>query len=33
MFVRSDAAGYDAKKAAMDMIWGSFEMYSGGGSD
>lgn len=32
MFVRSDAASYEAKKAAMDMIWGSFEMYSGGAS-
>jgi hypothetical protein len=32
MFVRSDAASYDAKKATMDMIWGSFEMYSGGAS-
>jgi hypothetical protein len=32
MFVRSDEASYNAKKAAMDMIWGSFEMYSGGAS-
>lgn len=32
MFVRSDAASYDSKKATMDMIWGSFEMYSGGAS-
>lgn len=32
MFVRSDEAGYNAKKATMDMIWGSFEMYSGGAS-
>jgi uncharacterized protein YceK len=32
MFVRSDEASYDAKKATMDMIWGSFEMYSGGSS-
>lgn len=30
MFVRSDVASYEAKKATMDMIWGSFEMYSGG---
>jgi hypothetical protein len=30
MFVTTDAASYDAKKATMDMIWGSFEMYSGG---
>jgi hypothetical protein len=30
MFVRSDAASYESKKATMDMIWGSFEMYSGG---
>lgn len=33
MFVRSDEASYDAKKATMDMIWGSFEMYSGGASN
>ncbi len=32
MFVRSDEASYNAKKATMDMIWGSFEMYSGGAS-
>ena len=32
MFVRSDEAGYNAKKATMDLIWGSFEMYSGGAS-
>ena len=32
MFVRSDEASYDKKKATMDMIWGSFEMYSGGSS-
>ena len=32
MFVRSDVASYDKKKATMDMIWGSFEMYSGGSS-
>ncbi|SRR5215204_722887 len=32
MFVRSDVASFEAKKAAMDMIWGSFEMYSGGGN-
>ena len=32
MFVRSDEASYEAKKATMDMIWGSFEMYSGGAS-
>ncbi len=32
MFVRSDDKTYDAKKATMDMIWGSFEMYSGGAS-
>ena len=32
MFVRSDEGSYSAKKATMDMIWGSFEMYSGGAS-
>ena len=32
MIVRSDAASYDSKKATMDNIWGSFEMYSGGAS-
>jgi hypothetical protein len=32
MFVRSDEASYEAKKATMDTIWGSFEMYSGGAS-
>lgn len=32
MFVRSDAASYESKKATMDAIWGSFEMYSGGAS-
>jgi len=32
MFVRSDTASYEAKKATMDMIWGSFEIYSGGAS-
>lgn len=32
MFVRVDEASYNAKKATMDMIWGSFEMYSGGGN-
>ena len=32
MFVRSDEGSYNAKKATMDMIWGSFEMYSGGSS-
>ena len=33
MFVISDAASYDSKKATMDAIWGSFEMYSGGASN
>ena len=33
MIVRSDVATYDAKKATMDTIWGSFEMYSGGASN
>lgn len=33
MFVRSDEKTYDAKKATMDAIWGSFEMYSGGASN
>lgn len=32
MFVRSAEADYNAKKATMDMIWGSFEMFSGGAS-
>lgn len=32
MFVRSAAADYEKNKATMDMIWGSFEMYSGGAS-
>ncbi|CAN5225738.1 hypothetical protein BH10ACI1_BH10ACI1_24980 [soil metagenome] len=32
MFVRSDVASYESKKATMDAIWGSFEMYSGGAS-
>lgn len=32
MIVRSAAADYDKNKATMDMIWGSFEMYSGGAS-
>lgn len=32
MFVRSSAADYEKNKATMDMIWGSFEMYSGGSS-
>jgi hypothetical protein len=32
MFVASDTASYEAKKATMDMIWGSFEIYSGGAS-
>ena len=32
MIVRSDVATYDTKKATMDTIWGSFEMYSGGAS-
>lgn len=32
MIVRSSAADYEKNKATMDMIWGSFEMYSGGAS-
>jgi len=32
MIVRSAAADYEKNKATMDMIWGSFEMYSGGAS-
>jgi len=32
MFVRSAESDYNAKKATMDMIWGSFEMFSGGAS-
>lgn len=33
MFVYTDEAGYAAKEATMDAIWGSFEMYSGGASN
>lgn len=32
MFVFTDEAGFEAKKATIDNIWGSFEMYSGGAS-
>lgn len=32
MIVRSSAADHDKNKATMDMIWGSFEMFSGGAS-
>ncbi len=32
MFVFTDEASFEAKKATMDNIWGSFEMYSGGAS-
>lgn len=32
MIVRSATADFEKNKATMDMIWGSFEMYSGGAS-
>lgn len=32
MIVHTDEASFAAKKATMEMIWGSFEMYSGGGN-
>lgn len=32
MFVGTDEAKYESKKATIDEIWGSFEMYSGGAS-
>lgn len=32
MIVHTDEKSYESQKATMDMIWSSFEMYSGGGN-